>query len=254
VAALQKNVEIVVNGLTLRGMMHIPDTGKDKYPFVAMYHGFTGSKTEAGFKFVQLSRRLEEAGIGSLRFDFSGSGESDGTFDQMTIKTEAEEAKMIFKYMSGLEIADEKNLFMLGFSMGGLVTSITSPVLQNVKAIVLWAPAGNMSAIAEEIFEKSRTADGRVEVGGLLLNPNFLEELKKIDVYEMAKGYTGDVLMIHGTEDTAVPIFTSKEYLKAYGEKARLVEIQGADHIFSRIEWGNTLLDATVDFIKQHVE
>ena len=40
---LQTAVELVVNGLTLRGMLHEPaDTARP--PLVGIYHGFTGQK------------------------------------------------------------------------------------------------------------------------------------------------------------------------------------------------------------------
>lgn len=246
---MQKAVELVCGGLTLRGMLHIPDNGKNKHPFVAMYHGFTGSNTEASFMFVQLSRELEKAGIGSIRFDFSGSGNSDGVFEDMTLTSEANEAKCIFEYMSQLEFVDRDNLFMLGMSMGGLVTSITAGELSNVKAVVLWAPAGNMADLAET-FSKDAPVDenGRADMGGVLLNTNFISDIRSRDIFSLASKYKGDLLIIHGTKDTTVPIQTSYKYLEAYGGRARLVEVDGADHCFGRVEWRRVLIPETVSF------
>ena len=42
---MQKPIELVVKGKTLRGMYHYPD-GEGIYPTVILFHGFTGDKLE----------------------------------------------------------------------------------------------------------------------------------------------------------------------------------------------------------------
>ena len=66
-------------GQQIAGTVHIPD-GPGPFPGVLLCHGFTGQRIEAHFIFVKMSRALEQAGIASLRFDFRGSGESEGRF------------------------------------------------------------------------------------------------------------------------------------------------------------------------------
>lgn len=82
---MQNAVELQSRGLTLRGMLHIPANISGKIPMVVIFHGFTGNKMEPHFILVKLSRLLETKGIASVRFDFAGSGESDGDFSEMTI-------------------------------------------------------------------------------------------------------------------------------------------------------------------------
>ena len=252
---MQKSVEFTHNGAVLRGMVHIPENGKEKYPFVAMYHGFTGNKMEPQFMFVRLSRELEKHGIGSIRFDFSGCGESDGTFETMTASREIDEAKAIFNYMSQLPYADKENLFMLGLSMGGFVSSIASAEVENVKALVLWAPAGNMEQIAENSIKNSKVKNdekGYADIGGLLLGYEFLEDIKRINVYERAAKFKGDVLIIHGADDGAVPLDASYKYLEEYGNRAALIIIEGAGHTFQRVDLKDRINAETKSFICKH--
>lgn len=77
---IHKSVEIENKGLILRGVLHIPEDIKVKEPIVCIFHGFTGDKIGPHFIFVKLSRILARRGIASVRFDFAGSGESDGDF------------------------------------------------------------------------------------------------------------------------------------------------------------------------------
>lgn len=203
--------------------------------------------------FVRLSRELEKAGIGSVRFDFSGHGESDGLFENMTASNEIQEAKAIFNYMRELDCSDKDNLFMLGMSMGGMVASVAAPEVDRLKGLVLWAPAANMYGYAEKIIEKNieyTDEFGRVDIGGLLLNPNFQKDLKTIDVYSRAANFPGDVLIIHGTEDE-IPIEVSYQYKRIYKENAKLIEVQGSDHAFSRAKWKDILIGSTIDFLKE---
>ena len=76
---------------TLRGLLTIP-TGEIKN-LVVMFHGYTGHKNENGYLFKQISLEIVKYGYASLRFDFMGSGDSDGEFKDMTFLTEIEDAK-----------------------------------------------------------------------------------------------------------------------------------------------------------------
>ncbi len=65
------------NGHTLRGIAVLPDT-ENKVPCVLLLHGFTGNAS--GYKGLntRIARSLAAAGIGCIRFDFSGNGDIDG--------------------------------------------------------------------------------------------------------------------------------------------------------------------------------
>ena len=76
VLSMEKYVELNSQGNVLRGMMHIPDGISGPVPFVILFHGFQDDRNEINFVHTELSRRLCQAGIGSVRFDFLGSGKA----------------------------------------------------------------------------------------------------------------------------------------------------------------------------------
>ncbi|MBA5851503.1 alpha/beta hydrolase [Clostridium sp. cel8] len=252
---MQKSVEIQSRGLTLRGMMHVPDNMKNKISMVCMFHGFTGNKAEKHFIFVKLSRMLEKIGIGSVRFDFSGSGESDGEFVDMTILTELQEAKDILNYVKGLEFVDNNNIGVLGLSMGGAVSSILAgDCKESVKALCLWAPAGNMGEIVKN-FETDKNVDtiqnkGFLDIGGFCVGIDFVKALNGLDIFNRSSVYDKNVLLIHGNLDETVPFKTSERYLDIYGENAFLHPIEGSDHTFNRKDWEDEVLDCTSEFFR----
>ena len=63
-------------GNTLRGIVTLP--GEGRYPAVLNLHGFGGNMSGYKALHVSMARELAAAGIGCVRFDFYGNGESDG--------------------------------------------------------------------------------------------------------------------------------------------------------------------------------
>jgi len=55
---------------------------------------------------------------------------------------------------------------------------------------------------------------------------------------------------LHGTNDQAVPIEVGRKYKQILGDRAELIEIEGADHTFNKYEWKRLVLDKTVEFLK----
>lgn len=104
---MEQYVECKSRGLTLRGMMHIPDGHEGAVPFVILFHGFCDDRNEINFVHTELSRRLCERGIASVRFDFAGSGESDGRFEDMTVSNEVADGQAILDYVLGLGFVDQ---------------------------------------------------------------------------------------------------------------------------------------------------
>jgi alpha/beta superfamily hydrolase len=252
---MQRAVEVQSRNLTLRGMLHIPDGVTGKVPIVCIFHGFTGNKMEPHFIFVKLSRMLEAKGIASVRFDFGGSGESDGDFIDMTISNELEDAKTILNYAKALDFVDTNKIGIIGLSMGGAVASMLAGNCRaDIQALCLWAPAGNMGELvmrgrSEEDIKKLRSI-GHWDLGGLLLGVNFIDDVLSLDIFEKASAYDKNVLLLHGNKDDTVPIDTSYKYLEIYETKAVLHTIEDGDHTFNNIAWEDEVLDYTIGFFE----
>ena len=54
---MERYVECESRGLTLRGMLHVPDQRPGKVPFVILFHGFCDDRNEINFVHTELSRR-----------------------------------------------------------------------------------------------------------------------------------------------------------------------------------------------------
>src|SRR5690554_6875853 len=217
---MQKAVEIMVNKKTLRGMYHRPPEG-EKFPTVLLFHGFTGDKLEPHRIFLKLSRRLAAGGTAVLRFDFSGSGESDGDFEEMTFSSEVHEAEAIVDYALSLPATDSENLGVVGLSLGGAVAAtLAGRRPDTLRSVVLWAAAERdvmVQGFSRRMEEKKPYRDDRgcYDLGGLWLNGSFLEDMKKWDPLAEVQKFSGRVLIIHGSGDETVPVATAYKYYEA---------------------------------------
>ena len=150
---MMKAIEFVRDGFVLRGTEHLPNQISSSIPAIILFHGFTANRCEFGFSFVRLAKRLETAGIAVYRFDFMGSGESDGDFSDMSVSTELEDAHAILNYVRSLEYIDSKRIGVLGMSMGGCVASLLAGLRpHDIQSLCLWAPAGFIPDMARNGF------------------------------------------------------------------------------------------------------
>lgn len=256
---MEQYVELENKKGILRGMVHIPDDSSKnkKYPGVVLYHGFTRNRMEPGFMFVRFSRLLMEHGIASIRFDFWGSGESNGAFDKMTLSGELEDADDILNYFRSRDEIDKDRVFLLGLSMGGTVAGYTAGMHNDdVRGLLLWAPAGEMKnrlKEREEVIAKEAFKGNPLDMGGLVVGMQFIEDVKSLNILDTTAKYSGDALIIHGTEDKSVPPKVSKNYSEIFGSRASLKFIEGANHTFQGSEWISRLFSSSLEFIKARI-
>ncbi len=255
---MQKAIEFVSQNLTLRGMLHMPENASGKVPAVIIFHGFTGNKMEPHFIFVKLSRMLEKKGIASVRFDFGGSGESDGDFIDMTLSGEIRDAHNILDFVKRLDGIDPERIGVVGLSMGGAVASaLAGERKDDIRSLCLWAPAGNMGELimkreAEHDMEKVRSF-GHAEHNGLRLGLAFFDDIRKLDIFKIASNFDKKVLICHGEKDETVPVEVSKRYLKYYGDRASLKVIKDADHTFNNSKWEKEIIDLTAAYLAEEL-
>lgn len=231
----------------LRGYLTLPEDFKGL--IVLMFHGFTGNKTEHGGHFRDFARLLEEHHIASLRMDFSGNGESDGTFKDFTFDTMMAEANLLLDYVKSLD--GVKNIGLLGFSMGGAVASYLATKRSNdIDKLLLWSPAGNIIEIIKTSFERSpKLKNGNADLGNFELSKEMYESLNAYKMYDSLDCFTNPVFIVHGKKDVAVNYNYGMKYQEGFpNAKIHLVETAG--HGYDKRNEKNELFEKSLDFLK----
>jgi dipeptidyl aminopeptidase/acylaminoacyl peptidase len=249
--------EVLSRGFTLRGMMHRPQSvpAGRRLPAVVLCHGFTGTRVEPHRLFVKAANALAAAGIVAVRFDFAGSGESDGEFVDVTPETEVQDAINILNWLGAQAGVDRSRLGMIGLSLGGLVTACAASRTQLPAAIALWAATANMGQRMHERATPQSSAQleekGYIDRSGNLVGRGFLENALQINPLQEAQQYAGKVLIVHGTEDQAVPVSEADEYANAFSKcNPKVHLISNADHTFNNEIWEADVIGTTVDWMK----
>ncbi|MCL9660676.1 alpha/beta hydrolase [Paenibacillus hunanensis] len=252
---MMQPITTTINGKTLRGTAHIPDGQGQRFPTVLMFHGFGSMRNEYFYAFVHMARQLEEAGIASLRFDFSGHGESDGEFFDFTFSNEVQEGIELVQYTRTLDFVDEQRISLLGMSLGSVAASMVAGAIPDqIDSLCLWSPA---AVFTDEILVRGtlqgRTIDivqeqGYFDFNSLKLGPAFFEDVKHIQVYEAVRPYKGKVKILHGIDDWIAPVEYARRYVDTYEQPVELVEVEGVDHSWGDVPSRALLYKQTLDF------
>lgn len=260
----ERCVTFEVEGQQLYGMLHLP-AAEGPHPAVALLHGFSGNAAEDHFIFTKMARQLAADGLAALRFDFRGSGWSQGSFADMTIQGEVVDAIAALDYLAQQPEIDPARLGLLGMSLGGCVAALVAGRDPRVRVLTLWAAVahpellfGRMLLAAlgaptngqSEADESARlTVDAMLsragvrdlsavtplDVGGLDVGAAFFGGLADARPLDALRNYRGPALVVHGTADATVPVSEAQAYVDVLQPGARqLLVVDGAGHTFGR--------------------
>lgn len=249
-------VVFLSEGQQVMGVWH-EGRGRRPRPAVIFFHGFTGNCQEPHRIFVETARRLAAQGIGALRVDFRGSGNSEGSFADMTISSEITDAKASLRWLRRQPGVDVSRIGLVGLSMGGVVTSHMLAADKKIRTAVLWNPAMLPKALHDAWITPARRKELArspvLDFGGSPVGKKFFQELEKNKPIAALAKAVCPVLIIQGTADQVcnpAGAEASRDALLKAGGEVRFVTVPGADHCFSSFAWSEAAQAATVDWFK----
>ena len=230
------------DGLTLRGTEYRPEG--EHLPIAIVCHGFMANQ-----KTVQhYAKMLARLGYAAYCFDFSGGcvmmGKSDGKTTDMSVLTECKDLKAVVDYAKGLPYTNAEDVTLMGCSQGGFVSAlVASDLKQQVKKLVLFYPAlciPDDARAGKMMFAKfdPKNLPEVIKCGPMKLGKCYAADVMDMDPFAEIKGYTGDVLIVHGTADKIVHTSYAKRAYEAYLSRetgtVKLRLIDGGGHMFSK--------------------
>jgi alpha-beta hydrolase superfamily lysophospholipase len=214
-------------GKRLSAMLHLPDEPKKDTPIVICCHGFTGDKIGANQLTVNLAKTLESAGYIVLRYDFLGSGDSDGDFSSDTVVSGwKEDLFAVLLWVKRQPRFLDSPIILYGHSLGGLVVLTHSTLEQDIAGRIVFVPVihpiSNFRDIilGPDLWSKSLSGEtiANFFAKGFKLEAQFVKELveREYDPIGAAAKLATPLLIIHGLNDVAVPIQGSTELYQKY--------------------------------------
>ena len=237
------------DGLRIVGTKYIP-AEPNGIPIIVS-HGFLGRRKEM----APYAKALASWGCTAYTFDFAGGGlrtESDGRLQDMSLMTEREDLFSVMDLVRQDREVDHGKLALMGHSQGGFVSALAAIARpQEVNELILLSPAlcipddarsGQMMFFQ---FDPANVPDTVSAFRGkLTIGRRLIEEAQAMDAMEVIRAYRGPVLLVHGTADRIVDVAYTQRAKEAYGDNARLLLIDGADHCFRRAE--NRIFEAAL--------
>ena len=133
-------------GVELAGTLTLPDA-PGPHPVVVTMSGSGASDRDEALKpinalkpFAVLADALTSEGVGVLRFDDRGVGESTGQFDGATVEDFASDAGAAVDYLLSRDDVDPERIGLFGHSEGGLYAAMLGATHPGVAYIGMMAP------------------------------------------------------------------------------------------------------------------
>ncbi len=192
-------------------------------------HGVTGNKDRP--LIMALAESVENEGLSVLRFSFSGNGFSGGDFRDCTISKEVEDLKAV---VSAAE-ANGYKVTYAGHSMGGAVGVLAAANDDRIRNLISLAGMVNTQAFYDREFGEVTPGEGTMwEEPECPLSLNYKNDMYEIgSVGSRASEVKVPWLLVHGDADDVIPIEDSREIYALANEPKKIIEIPGANHVFS---------------------
>lgn len=238
------------NGLQLAGKLHRPNRRDNQRDCVIICHGFRGGKDGSG-RAVELAHKIAGLGMYALRFDFSGTGESEGDFTDCTLTKYILDLTGAIDYIASFT---DGRIFLLGRSLGGTTSICQASGDKRVSGVCTWAapsdlaetflkPAAPLLEDNEDVFKVPE------EKGGYMISRSFFEDLLNYNVIAAARQISPrPILVVHGTADETVSFKQGQELFEAAGEPKSRLFVSGGDHCFT--EHYSVLEKTTLDWLQ----
>ena len=232
-----KNQQIV-------GIIHL---AKKDSPTIIMCHGWGSNKlgTWQGL-FVKAAREFCKNGFSVLRFDFRGSGDSEGKFEEQTNDTLLEDLDCVINKVNS-------EIGLIGHSLGGKV-SILKALDKRVKCLATWASPALHKDVWPKAFIKEIEQRKRINYNdiGLSVTKKQVDSYLKYNAIKALKKVKIPFLIVNGSEDTIVPISQARKLYKNANKPKKLAIIEGANHAF--LNKDKELIKITLDWFEKYMK
>lgn len=250
-------------------------------PLVILAHGFKGFKDFACFDLV--AKQFANNNFVFCKFNFSHNGTTPKNPTQFTdleafannnFLIELDDLESVINYFTQQQTiipANEINthqIYLIGHSRGGGIVLLQAYFNKQIKKVVTWASVKRFGAF----FNNQQIADW--QKNGVMYVENtrtheqmplywqlyetFYQNAQKLDIENAVKNMSIPLLIVHGTNDAAVPYKAALD-LQKWHKNAQLLLIPNGNHVFGAFHPYTslqlpadfeTVVNETINFLK----
>ena len=217
-------------GQVLSGRLELPE-GKPK-ALALFAHCFTCSKSILAA--TRIPRTLTQMGIGVLRFDFTGLGNSEGDFANTNFSSNVDDLLSAFESLEQEYGAPE---LLIGHSLGGAAVLKAATLLEKVKAVVTIGAPSDVKHVIHNFQSELKTIEdcGEAEVNlagrKFKIKKQFVDDLKEATILSGVASFKKALLVMHSPKDKTVAISHAADIFMAAKHPKSFVSLNQADHL-----------------------
>ena len=220
------------SGPVLAGIIDLPEG--EVRGWGVFSHGLTLGKDSPAT--ARICKQLAAEGIGMLRFDNLGLGDSQGDWANGSFSHKVADTIRACAFMK--ERGTPAQL-LAGHSFGGDAVLVAARDVAEVKAVAtVGAPSepahaeNNYDSIIEQVLE---AGEAPWLVGGrhLTLKRSFIEDVRAADIYECVHTLRRPLLIMHSPTDNTVGIANASEIFRMARHPRSFISLEGADHFLT---------------------
>jgi uncharacterized OsmC-like protein/alpha/beta superfamily hydrolase len=220
-------------GQRLAARLDLPDGTARAYALFA--HCFTCDKTAKAA--VRISRALAGLGVGVLRFDFTGLGDSEGELTGFSANVE--DLLFAARHMQSL---DRAPALLIGHSLGGSAALAAAGDMASVKAVAtIGAPAEVahvLKLLGEDLAKIEADGAAEVKIGGrpFTIRRDFVDDARMQGLLDRVAHLRRALLVLHAPSDNVVGIDNASQIFLAARHPKSFISLDKADHLLTKGE------------------
>ncbi|HMQ09791.1 MAG TPA: alpha/beta fold hydrolase [Oligoflexia bacterium] len=199
--------------------------------YALFIHCFTCSKDIAIA--ARISKELADKGIATLRFDFTGLGESQGDFSKTNFSSNLQDLQSAVDFM---QAHYQSPSLIIGHSLGGTAVLALAHKLPHLKAMVCIGAPSHPSHLKKHLEQQDGHYTFNLGQKPFVLCNQFMHDIQNIDLEHLAPQHKVHSLILHSPIDNIVSIKHAQTLYEKLKHPKSFISLDQADHLLSKKE------------------
>ncbi|NNF63321.1 MAG: OsmC family protein [Acidimicrobiia bacterium] len=240
-------------GHQLAGRLELPVDG-NPVAYALYAHCFTCSKNLRAIGHI--TRTLAHHGIATLRFDFTGLGESSGDFSQTNFSTTVSDLEAASNFLSEKYLAPE---LVVGHSLGGTAALAVAGSLESVRAVVtIGAPADpdhvKRHLVSDlERIEQAGSANVLLAGREFTITQQFVDDVDRFDAATAVATLGKPLLVLHSPIDMTVGVENAATIFEWARHPKSFISLDDADHLVMEEKDARYVAEVVASWVERYL-
>jgi putative redox protein len=219
-------------GEALSGILDVPEGPVRGWGVFS--HGFTLGKDSPAAS--RMCKALADTGIGMLRFDNLGLGDSAGLWSEGSFSHKVADTVKAAEFMRD---QDKRISLLVGHSFGGAAVLSAARLIPELDAVATVGAPFSPKHV-EHVFDTAldkilSEGSAEVDLGGkrLEIRKHFVEDLENADLTDCIRQLHKPLMVMHSPTDNTVGIENASTIFQTARHPRNFVSLEGSDHLLT---------------------